>query len=67
MVLDFGLNEQTVYDMTRAHSADVFFIKLRAWTWGVIFSVVSLLFGNILGDYGISILGGLYNWITGWF
>ena len=49
-----GVDEQSLaYDLSRAHSADVFFLKLRAWIWGTTAVVASLLIGNIAGSFGI--------------
>ena len=42
-------NEQVAYDMSRAHSADLFFIKMRAWFWGVTASVATFLLGHMIG------------------
>ena len=53
-----GVDEQSLaYDLSRAHSADVFFLKIRAWSWGIIFSTAFFLIGNILGAFGIDLLG----------
>jgi hypothetical protein len=49
--------DRLAYDLTRAHSADVFFLKMRAWFWGVTSSVVCFLLGNLLGAYGFDIFG----------
>ena len=53
-----GVDEQSLaYDLSRAHSADVFFLKIRAWSWGIIFSIAFFLIGNILGAFGVDLLG----------
>tara|TARA_R100001244_G_scaffold108798_2_gene80535 strand:- start:79 stop:279 length:201 start_codon:yes stop_codon:yes gene_type:complete len=58
-------NESTItYDMTRAHSADIWFLKLRAWTWGITASVAALCIGNIAGVFGINIFGMLFELIS---
>jgi hypothetical protein len=49
--------ERIAYDLTRAHSADVFFLKMRAWFWGITISIVCFFLGNLLGAYGTNILG----------
>mgnify|MGYP003149548124 FL=1 len=52
-----GVDEQSLaYDLSRAHSADVFFLKLRAWLWGIITGVTCFLFGNILGHFGLDLV-----------
>jgi len=53
-------NESTItYDMTRAHSADIWFLKLRAWMWGITASTAALCVGNIMGSVGVNIFGAL--------
>ena len=55
----FGVDEQNLaYDMSRAHSADVWFLKVRFWVWGITASVAALLIGNIAGSLGFNIFGG---------
>ena len=59
MLLDlFGLDETSVaYDMTRAHSADILFLKARAFMWCITTGVACLLIGNICGVFGINYFG----------
>ena len=59
MLLDlFGLDETSVaYDMTRAHSADILFLKARAFMWCITTGVASLLIGNICGVFGFNFFG----------
>ena len=53
-----GLDEQSLaYDLSRAHSADIFFLKVRYWLWGVGSTVFFFLVGNIMGSLGIDLLG----------
>jgi len=47
------------YNQQRAHSADMFFIKMRYWFWGSCIALSSLLIGNILGVFDINIMGWL--------
>jgi len=47
------------YNQSRAHSADLFFIKMRAWFWGSFVALSSLLIGNIMGVFDINIMGWL--------
>jgi hypothetical protein len=49
--------ERIAYDLTRAHSADVFFLRMRAWFWGITISIICFLLGNLLGASGTNILG----------
>ena len=60
----FGADEQNIaYDMSRAHSADIWFLKVRFWCWGITASVASLLIGNISGALGFNIFGGVFDLI----
>ncbi len=53
-----GVDEQSLaYDLSRAHSADIFFLKVRYWLWGVSATVFFFLVGNILGSVGIDLIG----------
>ena len=58
-------NEQVAYDMSRAHSADLFFIKLRAWLWGITASVACFLLGHIVGVIGINLFETVWGWFGG--
>ena len=51
------------YNQQRAHSADVFFLKMRAWFWGIFSTLSMFLIGNIMGVFDINIMG----WIIGVF
>ena len=63
MLLDlFGLDETSVaYDMTRAHSADLLFLKARAFMWVITTGIACLLIGNICGVFGINYFGMLWS------
>jgi len=62
----FGLDESSIaYDMTRAHSADMLFLKARAFMWCITIGVASLLIGNICGVFGINFFGEAWNFISG--
>ena len=53
-----GTDEQALaYDLSRAHSADVFFLKMRAWFWGTVSAATLFFVGNLIGAYGYNILG----------
>ena len=47
------------YNQTRAHSADIFILKLRAWIWGSMATLGAFFIGNILGVFDINIVGWL--------
>ncbi len=50
-----------VYNQSRAHSADMFFIKARFWFWGITATVAGFLAGNIMGVFDINIMGWIVN------
>ena len=54
-----------MYNQSRAHSADLLFLKMRAWFWGITSSVIALLLGNIGGVFDINIMGWIIGRITG--
>ena len=59
-----GVDEQSLaYDITRAHSADIWFLKVRFYMWTTIISVSTFLLGNILGAIGINLFGELFEWL----
>lgn len=47
------------YNQSRAHSADMWFLKMRAWFWGSCSALSCLLIGNILGVFDINIMGSI--------
>ena len=64
----FGMDESTLaYDLQRAHSADIFFLKMRAFFWGFCAGLSGLLVGNIMGVFDINIMGFLFDTLlNGW-
>ena len=45
----FGMDESTLaYDLQRAHSADVWFLRARFYLWGGIASVTSFFVGHAI-------------------
>jgi hypothetical protein len=53
-----GFNDSDyAYNQQRAHSADMFFVKMRMWFWGSCITLSSFFIGNILGVFDINILG----------
>tara|TARA_R110000824_G_scaffold316517_1_gene503735 strand:+ start:1483 stop:1698 length:216 start_codon:yes stop_codon:yes gene_type:complete len=59
-----GVDEQALaYDITRAHSADIWFLKIRFYMWATILSVGAFLIGNILGAIGVNLFGELFEWL----
>ena len=54
--LTFGFDESTLaYDLQRAHSADVWFLRARFYFWGAIASVTSFLIGHGISLFGVNI------------
>lgn len=54
-----------MYNQSRAHSADIFFLKMRAWFWGSCAALSALLIGNIMGVFDINIMGWIVDAFTG--
>ena len=54
-----------MYNQNRAHSADLLFLKMRAWFWGTTSTLIALLLGNIGGVFDINIMGWIIDTITG--
>lgn len=51
----FGMDESALaYDMQRAHSADIWFLRARFYFWGVISTVCGFLLGHALPLVGIN-------------
>lgn len=51
----FGIDETALaYDMQRAHSADVWFLRARFYFWGIISTVAGFCFGHFLPLLGIN-------------
>ena len=58
-------NEQVAYDMSRAHSADIFFIKMRYGMWTAIIGIGGFLAGHLLGVMDINLYGTVWGWFGG--
>jgi len=57
-----------MYNQQRAHSADIFFLKARAWFWGITATTISFIAGNMLGALDIlDVMGVLTNFVQGLF
>jgi hypothetical protein len=55
------------YNQSRAHSADIFFMKMRAWFWGSCATLSALLIGNIMGVFDVNIMGSLISLVKSMF
>ena len=53
------------YNQSRAHSADIFFLKMRAWFWGSFSTLAMFLIGNIMGVFDINIMGWIIDAVKG--
>ena len=57
----FAMDETALaYDMQRAHSADVWFLRARFYFWGIIGCLTSFTLGQLMALTGINILGELW-------
>lgn len=51
-----GFDEQTLaYDLQRAHSADIWFIRARFWIWGTAAVFTSFMLGHLLSHFGVNL------------
>lgn len=56
------MDESTLaYDLQRAHSADVWFLRARFWFWGITGGVTSFVLGQALAIFGINTLSLTWN------
>jgi len=51
------------YNQQRAHSADMFFVKMRLIFWGGCATLSAFLIGNIMGVFDINIMGSLISYL----
>ena len=51
------------YNQSRAHSADMFFVKMRLIFWGSCATLSAFLVGNIMGVFDINIMGSLISYL----
>jgi len=66
--LTMGFNEQNIaYDLQRAHSADIWFLRARFLIWGTASTIGSFILGQMLALFGFNfVLGaweGFWNFI----
>ncbi len=55
------------YNQQRAHSADLFFVKMKFLFWGSCACLSGFLIGNILGVFDINVMGWLFDTLlNGW-
>tara|TARA_R110000823_G_scaffold132241_1_gene260734 strand:+ start:269 stop:481 length:213 start_codon:yes stop_codon:yes gene_type:complete len=62
-----GVDEQGLaYDITRAHSADIWFLKMRYRIWGITAAIFMLLIGNIMGSLGFNFFSETFDLFKEW-
>ncbi|QDP65174.1 MAG: hypothetical protein GOVbin140_75 [Prokaryotic dsDNA virus sp.] len=60
--LTFGFDESTLaYDLQRAHSADIWFLRARFYFWATVCSVVSFFIGHGISLFGYNLYAGAWN------
>ena len=58
----FGMDESTLaYDLPRAHSADIWFLRARFWFWGAVASLTSFVIGQAFAIAGVNTLSMAWN------
>ena len=58
----FGMDESTLaYDLQRAHSADIWFLRARFWFWGSVASLTSFVIGQAFAIAGVNTLSMAWN------
>lgn len=58
----FGMDESTLaYDLQRAHSADIWFLRARFWFWGAVASLTSFVIGQAFAIAGVNTLSMAWN------
>ena len=61
----FGMDETTLaYDLQRAHSADVWFLRARFWFWGMASTVTSFFIGHAISLWGINLYSGAWHLLS---
>ena len=61
-----GFDESTLaYDLQRAHSADIWFLRARFWLWGMIACVCSFSLGHLLPIFGINVFQWMIDGVFG--
>jgi len=56
------MDESTLaYDLQRAHSADIWFLRARFWFWGIVGGLCSFILGQAFAIAGINTLSIAWN------
>lgn len=56
-----GFDESTLaYDLQRAHSADIWFLRARFYFWSSMACITSFLLGHLLAYLGVDLFGSTW-------
>jgi hypothetical protein len=59
--ITMGFDETTLaYDLQRAHSADVWFLRARFYFWGIIGSISAFIIGQLCALFGYNVLSSAW-------
>lgn len=59
-----GFDESTLaYDLQRAHSADIWFLRARFWLWGAISTFIGFMIGHSISLFGYNLYSASWNGI----
>lgn len=60
--LIMGFDESTLaYDLQRAHSADIWFLRARFYFWAFSACVISFFLGHALSRFGVDLYSSAWN------
>ena len=62
-----GFDESTLaYDLQRAHSADIWFLRTRFFLWSSMACIISFCVGHALPFWGVNIYNSIWNAFVNW-
>ena len=60
--LIMGFDESTLaYDLQRAHSADIWFLRARFYFWAFLACLTSFFLGHALSSFGVDLYSSAWN------
>ena len=63
--ITMGFDETTLaYDLQRAHSADVWFLRARFMFWGFCSTVFGFMLGHALPAFGVNLYGTVWEGLS---
>ncbi len=63
--ITMGFDETTMaYDLQRAHSADVWFLRARFFFWGICSTVFGFMLGHALPAVGVNLYGMVWEGLS---